>query len=213
MVPAHLINGLIGALCLALTSCASADQAPPWDSAEMIRELTSELRLFEGLPSEFSEALVLAWRIDTRPATTSSPRIPVPGGSGFMPTQPDRIEVALLWGRVVPQRGPGSWALVQGWRRPVDGEPWRRTVINRDLSAPLTHLRPGEDADGTWHGYQRYDRPPTSTDACSFAAVDFLTRDLSWEQVAGAFQTRNWTRALGEAPVCQFSEAIDARRQ
>jgi hypothetical protein len=179
----------------------------------MIRELTSELRLFEGLPSEFSEALVLAWRIDTRPATTSTPRIPVPGGSGYMPTQPDLIEVALLWGRVAPERGPGLWALVQGWRRPVDGEPWRRTVINRDLSAPLTHLRPGEDADGTWHGYQRYDRPPTSTEACSFAAVDFLTRDLWWEQVAGAFQTRNWTRALGEAPVCQFSEAIDARRQ
>jgi hypothetical protein len=203
----------VGALSVALASCVPADRSPPWDTAEMIRELTSELRTFEQLPADFSEALVLAWRIDTRPASTSTPPIPLPGGSGFMPTPPDRIEVALLWGRIRPGGAPGSWALVQGWRSPAQGGPWQRTMINRELSAPLKHLRPGEDADGTWHGYQRYDGPPTSTDACSFAAVDFLGEDSSWQRVAGGFLTRNWTRALGAAPACRFPDAADVSRR
>ena len=178
----------------------------------MVRELTSELRLFEGLRSEFSEAQVLAWRIDTRPTSTSTPRVPVPGGAGLMPPQPERMEVALLWARLGPLHGSSSWALVQGWRRPGEGRPWQRTMINRELSAPLKHVRPGEDADGTWHGYQRYDRPPTSSDACSFAALAFLTRDPSWQPVAGGVRRFAWTRVLGESPVCRFPETRNGNR-
>jgi hypothetical protein len=203
----------VGVLLVALASCVPADRNPPWDTAEMIGELTSELRMFEKLPAEFSEALVLAWRIDTRPASTSTPPIPLPDGSGFMTAPPERIEVAFLWGRIGPESAPSSWALVQGWRRPAQGGPWRRTMINRELSAPLTHLRPGEDADGTWHGYQRYDEPPTSRNACSFAAVDLLTGDSSWQRVTGGFLTRNWTRAFGEAPACRFPDAADVSRK
>ena len=203
----------VGVLSVALASCVPADDNPPWDTAEMIKELTSDLRRFEKLPTEFSEAHLLAWRIDTRPSSTSTPSIPIPGGSGLMPTPPDRIEVALLWGRVGAEGAPSSWALVQGWRRPAEGLPWQRTMINRELSAPLKHLRPGEDADGTWHGYQRYDRPPTSGDACSFAAVDFFRDDSSWQRVAGGFLKRNWTRALGAAPACHFPGAADVSRR
>jgi hypothetical protein len=126
MVHANCVKRLAGGvLCLAFTSCGSADPDVPWETPEMIRELTTELRQFEGLPSEFSDAMVLAWRIDARPALTSTPRIPVPGGIGFMPTNPDQLErrwcgdewaprarqAAGHWcrgGGIEAKRGPGS---------------------------------------------------------------------------------------------------------
>lgn len=172
----------------------------------MVRQLTSDLRRYEGLPSELSESAVLAWRIDTGPRLSSLPPIPVPGGSGFMPPQESRVEIAMVWGRTGPESAPTGWALVQGFRHPGSGALWQRTIINRELRAPLTRLRPGEDRDGTWHGYQRYDRPPTSRDACDFAAVEFLVGDPSWHRIAGGFRNRAWTEALGKAPACSFPE-------
>ena len=130
-----------------------------------------------------------------------------------MPTTPDQLESALVWGQMGPQSAPSGWVLVQGWRRPGEGRPWQRAVINRELSAPLAHPRPGEDAHGTWHGYQEYDRPPTSRDACDFASVDFLTRDSAWRRLSGGFRMRNWIRAIGESPVCAFPETTDTSRR
>jgi hypothetical protein len=201
----------IGLFCAALVSCVPAEHEPPFDTAQAIRELTSELRELEGMPSEFAEAVVLAWRIDTRPGSTSAPAIPVPGGSGMIPARPERAEVVLMWARTDSQPAPRRWVVVQGWRRPQDGTPWQRSTINRELSAPLTHLRPGEDVDGTWHGYQRYDRPPTAREVCDFAAVNFVRNDRLWERVAGGFRTTEWTRVLGEAPVCGFPGAAEIK--
>ncbi|RPH53352.1 MAG: hypothetical protein EHM89_20215 [Acidobacteria bacterium] len=215
MLDVDRVKGLAIALLwlLALTSCAPADPAPPWDSDEMARQLTSELRLSEGLRSEFTAYVLLAWRIDTRPGLPSLPRIPLPDGSGFVPTKEDRVEIALLWGRTGPESAPTGWALVQGYRHPGTETRWRRTIINRELRTPLTRLRPGEDADGTWHGYQRYDRPPSSRDACDFAAVDFFVGDPSWQRISGGFCRPGWIRAVGEGPACRFPEAIDASRR
>ncbi len=171
----------------------------------MVRQLTCDLRRFEGLGSEFTDCVILAWRIDTRP---SLPRIPFPDGSGF---KEDRAEIALLWGRIGPGSAPTGWVLAQGYRDPGTDTPWQRSLFNRELSAPLTRLRPGEDADGTWHAYQRYDRPPTSRDACGFAAVDFLSRAPGpWHRIAGGFRTQAWMQRLGGTPACGFAETSDA---
>jgi len=191
---------------LALTSCVPSDPHPPWDTDEMVRQLASDLRRFEGLSAELSDCEILAWRIDTAPRPASMPPIPVPGGSGFVPPGVQRVEIVLLWGRTGPESAPTGWALVQGYRHPGSGAPWQRTLINRELAVPLTRLRRGEEADGTWHGYHRYDRPPTSRDGCEFAAVDFLVGDPAWHRTAGAFRNRAWARAFGEAPACRFPE-------
>jgi hypothetical protein len=196
-----------------VTSCTPADPVPPWETAEMVRELTSDLRLFEGLQSEFTDVVILAWRIDTRPGVAVLPRIPLPDGSGFVPPKEERVEIALLWGQTGPDRAPTGWAVVQGFRHPGSGKPWQRAIINRSLSAPLTDLRPGEEPDGTWHGYVRYDRPPTSRDACDFAAVDFLVGAHSWHRIAGAVRSRSWAHALGGEPACGFADNPVANRR
>ena len=171
----------VAVLCLlTVASCAPADPAPPWDTDEMVRQLTSE----------FTERVILAWRIDARPGVPSLPRIPFPDGSGFVPAKEDRVEIVLLWGRTGSANAPTGWALAQGFRHPGTDTPWQRSLFNRELRAPLTRLRPGEDADGTWHAYQRYDRPPTSREACDFAAVDFLAGDPLWHRIAGGFRTQ-----------------------
>lgn len=208
MVDIDLVEKLaVAGLCLlSVASCAPADPVPPWEPDEMVRQLLPDLRYFEGPPPEFSETEILAWRIDSEPGQPSRPRIPVPGGSGFMPPQERRVERALLWRRRGPRSAPLDWALVQVHRFPGSETPWQRAVISRELTAPLTRLRPGEAADGTWHGYQRYDWPPTSRDACDFAAVAFLADDPPWLRIAGAFRHRAWTRAIGAAPVCGFPE-------
>ena len=101
----------------------------------MVRDLTSELQRFEGLATKFDQFEVLAWRVDAR-------------GQG------ERVvEIALVWGRTGPVDAPTGWALVQGYRHPEAGGTWRRSLYNRELRSPLTHPRPGEDADGTWHAY------------------------------------------------------------
>ena len=65
----------------------------------MVAELTSELRRFEGLPTDFHQVEVLAWRVDARDSK-------------------DRVEIALIWGRTGPADATTGWALVQGYRRP-----------------------------------------------------------------------------------------------
>jgi hypothetical protein len=61
------------------TSCRPPDH-PPWDTGEMVRELSNELRQSDDVAANLDEAEVLAWRLDAR-----GPK--------------DRVEIALLWGR------------------------------------------------------------------------------------------------------------------
>jgi hypothetical protein len=213
MLDIDRVTGLVAGLwLLSVASCAPPDPNPPWEPEEMLAQLMPELRHFEGAPSEFSKTEILAWRIDTEPSTPSLPRIPVPDGSGFVSPQQRRVESALLWRRRGPEREPIDWALVQVHRFPRSGTPWELSWASRELTAPLTRVRPGELADGTWRAYQRYDQPPTSKDACDFAAVRFLADDPPWRRMAGAFRHQVWTRALGEAPTCGFPEALADNR-
>jgi hypothetical protein len=153
----------------------------------MVHDLTSDLRRFEHLTTDFDHVEVLAWRLDAR------------GNS-------DRVASALLWARTGPANATTGWALVQGYGRPDDTNTWHRTLFNRELRSPLTHPRPGETPDGTWHGYQRYDHAPTSTEICEFAAVDFLGGDPqgSFRRVSGEVRKAAWFRVAGEQPRCGF---------
>jgi len=154
----------------------------------MVRELTSELRQFEGLGTDFDRSEVLAWRVDLRDTR-------------------DRVEIALVWGRTGPDHAPTGWALVQGYRHPEADDIWRRSLFNRELSSPLTHLRPGETRDGTWHAYQRYDHAPTVREICDFAAVDFFNEaeHRGYRRVRGGLRKTAWLRATGEEPPCDFA--------
>jgi hypothetical protein len=201
----------VAALWLLCTAaCAPSDPAPPWDAGAIVRDLASDLTLLEEAPFEFSEVVMLAWRVDTGPDPSLLPPIPLPGGSGVVRPPKPRIERALLWGRRGPAGAPIAWALIQAFRGPEQDTPWVLDVMTREISAPLTRLRPGEAADGTWRGYQHYDRPPTSNDACDFAAVTFLAEWGFRHRAAGAIRTRVWTQVLGEAPACGFRGGVNA---
>jgi hypothetical protein len=192
------VGGLVAAialLCAATSgSCSSADPSIPWDVPHMTRELTSELRQFEGLASDFQDVEVLGWRVEETE------------GKAAPPVQPrrHRVEVALVWGHVGASAvGPDTWALVEAYRH--DEDRWRRSLIFRELRAPLPRLRPGETADGTWHGFQRYAKPPTSSETCEFARVHFLkAASAPRRRVSGGLRRNAWLRATGAEPACEL---------
>jgi hypothetical protein len=174
------------AMVVALTGCGPSDPSPPWDTAPMVRDLTSELRHFERLPTDFHQFEVLAWRVDAR--------------------ERDRVvEIGLIWGRTGPAHAPTAWVLVQGYRHPEAGDRWRRSLFSRELRSPLTHPRPGEDVGGTWHASERYDHAPSVREICDFAAVDFFTKEQpeGYRRVSGEVRKRAWRRVAGE-PTCGF---------
>jgi hypothetical protein len=119
----------------------------------MVRELTSDLRRFEGQASDFNQVEMLAWTIIARESKA-------------------RVEIGLLWGRTGTATWPTGWALAQAYRHPEGDGLWHRRLFSRHLRSPLIYQRLGEDADGTWHGFQRYAYPPTSREVCEFAEVD-----------------------------------------
>ena len=153
----------------------------------MLRELTSELREFEGLANDFVQSEVLAWRIDSR-------------GDN------ERVEIALIWGRNGATDAPKSWALFQGYRHPKTDALWRRSLFNQYLKSPLTQLRPGDSRDGTWHAYQQYGHAPTSGEICDFARVVFLNEEerRGYRRVSGELPKAAWLRVTGEEPRCGF---------
>lgn len=187
--PWHLLHqrSAIAAIALILVSCSASEAPPPWDTDQMVRQLTAELRQFEREASDFEELEVLAWRIDARGK--------------------ERVEIALLWGRG-HSLGKPRWALVQGYRHPGSDERWRRSLFNRELVVPLTQPRPGENTDGTWRAYERYDHAPTSREICEFASVSFLEDDQvgGFRRVSGTFRNRAWRRVAGEQPRCGFDQ-------
>ena len=116
--------------------------------------------------SEARDVEVLAWRaIDT-----VNERATAPGSPPVVFRR--RAEAALVWGRFAAKDGASEWLVIEAFR--LEREVWRRSMIFTEFSAPRPQLRPGETADGTWHGFNRYARPPTSKEICEFASVSFL---------------------------------------
>ena len=178
---------VVAAIAVSMTACGLSDPAPPWDTVRIVRDLTSELRRFEGQAADFEQVEVLGWRVDAL-------------GRG------DRVvQIVLLWGRTGPADAPIAWALVQGYRHPEAGDTWHRSLFNRTLRSALTHPRPGEDVDGTWHAYRRYGHAPTVREICDFAAVDSsLPRSLGgYRRVLAELRKGTWLRLAGE-PGCGF---------
>lgn len=185
----------VALLCAATSgSCSSTDPSVPWDVPQMTRELSSELRQFEGLASDVQDVEVLGWRVEERDHKAPPPVQP----------RRDRLEVALVWGHVGASAvGPEMWALIQAYRHDEDG--WRRSLTFRELRSPLPRLRPGETADGTWRGFQRYAKRPTSSETCAFARVHFLeVAPAPWRRVSGGLRRNAWLRATGAEPVCDL---------
>ena len=156
------------------------EQNPPlgWDTTAIARDVNADLRKFEHLTSDLSDVEVLAWRREDRQRPDPFP-FP-PSAPIAAPTLKDKVDVVLLWGRIVPADGGLGWALVQAFRHPDDeNSTWHRSVSFRDWKVPPRDLRPGETSDGTWHAFQRYAHAPTSSEICEFANVHFLPLRLS----------------------------------
>lgn len=185
-----LVRAMIATSFVVLvTACTRSDPQPPWDSSQMLAELTSELRGSTIAASEFSQPELLAWRVDAR-------------------GNRDRVEIALLWGRLSRAGAPTGWALMQAFRHPDEDAIWHRSVRYRELMVPLPHPRPGEDSDGTWNAFQRYDHAPTTGEICDFAAVDFFNEEDrgGYHRVSGVLRARAWLRATSEQPRCGFTK-------
>jgi hypothetical protein len=182
-------------LSVVLPACAARDAPVPWDTEQMAREIAHDLRRFERFGAQFRQVEVLAWRIleiqRSQPASLQPVR--------------RRAYDALVWVRVATAAGAPAWLLVH-----ADGDedsPWRRVVINREVVARLTHPRPGEDPDGTYHGFIRYATSPTSEQVCEFARVAFLEPYLGPDShiVAAELRRPAWRRVTGAEPVCGLS--------
>ena len=181
----------------ALSACAHGDPRVPWDTAQMAREIAGDLRRFERFDADFRQVEVLAWR-----SVEYQQKRPTP----LDPIRSQRYH-ALLWVRVESRAAPPGWVLVEAGRG--EDYPWERVVAYRELIAPLTHPRPGEDPDGTWHGFARYATPPTSAQACDFARVSFLDRsfrDPGPHTVVVGLRRNAWRRVTGADPVCDMDE-------
>ena len=179
-------------LCVAasmtfLTSCHRPDSPVPWKKERMVRELVADLRRFEGFTSDFAHHEVLAWRVVAQ--------------NGY------RVEISLVWGRTTNDLATARWALIQGFRHPGGDNTWHRSLFNRYLKTPLSHARPGEDGNGTWHAFQMYQHAPTTREICDFAAVDiFATPERGYRRVSEGVQRQAWRRAAGREPECGFAE-------
>jgi hypothetical protein len=170
-----------------IASCRHPDPQVPWDTEQMARQLTAGLRHVEGQTQDSTQFEVLAWTIAARRETR------------------DRVEIALLWRRTGPAGAPTGWTLEQAFRNPDADTRWQPSVIYRELKSPLIRVRPGEDADGTWHAIQGYAHPPTSREVCEFAEVDFAREPPTpWIRLSGGVRTQTWLRVVGELPGCDL---------
>ena len=153
----------------------------------MWKEVESDLRRFEKVSSRLISSELLAWTVETR------------GHSG-------RVEIALLCAKTEPSKGLPGWILAQVIRHPGEDIGWTRTLWYRELKMPLSNPRPGEDLDGTWHGFAHYSHAPTGREICEFAAVDFLSQEAhaDWRVDLEGVQRRAWLRVVGEEPTCNF---------
>lgn len=165
-------------------ACVSSDPPVPWDTTQVVLELNSELQP-RGPDFHLHQVEVLGYKTEKS-------------------NQGGLVQIVLLWGRMGTDKSPARWALVQGFRHPSGDARWRLSVWFRNLKAPLTRLRPGEQTDGTWDAFHRYDRPPTAEEVCAFAAVDFLTPSThdGWRRISGGWRAGAWARRVGDRPSC-----------
>jgi hypothetical protein len=181
-------------------SCALLDEPAPWDTAEIVRDVTKSLRDNELLTSDLERTEILAWRILT---STADDRDPIPL------KRVSRMGVVLLWGRARVGTGAPGWLLVEVYRLRSDDR-WERPIVNINLNGPLRHpVRPGELPDGTLTGVQLYDHPPTSREACAFAAVQYLDaerRPDSLQMEQSVVRKRAWVSLTGSDPACDMTK-------
>jgi len=196
----HHHGTVVTLLALFCAACSTRDTRVPWDTTEMVREVTAELRRFERVTSEARDVEVLAWRAIKRVHEFSAP-------PGLPPvTTGGRSDAALIWGRFEAKDGVQEWLLIDAFRN--DRDVWRRSMIFTYFRVPPPPLRPGETADGTWHGFNRYAKPPTSKEICAFATVSFLaagpeSREDYWRiEKTGGVRLQSWRRVTGEEPAC-----------
>lgn len=177
------------ALCIA-PPVEPRDPEVPWDTKQLERDITPELRRVERLPGDFDRFEVLAWRR-------------IEKASPIVPLQRARLDIALLWGRT---HAPQQWALVQAFTWWGDEDRWRRSVFWRELIVPLAQTRPGEDKDGTWHAYAPYDHPPSSREICEFAQVSFLdlSDEADYHVMSRGVRLHAWLDVAGAEPACHI---------
>jgi hypothetical protein len=181
-------------------ACTAADPSPPWEHNDMVREVSADLLRFEGIGLDVSTVEVLAWRtIERSQVLASPPRLPAV-------VIRRRSDAALLWARGELRTGAAGWLLAEVFR--PDGEQWSRALMFREYQKPPPSLRPGETADGTWHGVAEYTHPPTSREICEFASVSFLATGPELRSGAynvkttGALRRRAWRRIARDEPAC-----------
>lgn len=181
-------------------ACAVADRDLPWDRDTMIREAAADLRHFERIVVDASTVEVLAWRTIERSEIRAAP----PGLPAVV-VRP-RSDAALMCARGQLRSGDAGWLLVEAFRH--DREEWKRSLIFSEYKIVPPSLRPGETADGTWHGVAEYAHPPTSIEVCQFATVNFLTtrpelQDGPWRlTIRGGLQQQAWRRIARDASAC-----------
>jgi hypothetical protein len=166
----------------------------------MIRQVARELRQFERIELDDSAAGILGWRRIQRTKTIATPH-GLPEVLGRR-----RSDAVLLYARGRWRDGPTGWVLVDAFRH--DDQKWRRSIFWTDYRLPPASLRPGETADGTWHGAAFYSHAPTSDEMCAFAEVSFLAprpevRESEWTvETSGGLQQQAWRRLSGDRPAC-----------
>ena len=190
----------VALVVLSVPSCGLRDAPVPWDSSEIVRDVTNDLRNNKLLVSDLEGTEILAWHIAR---STADYRDPIPL------KRVSRLAVVLLWGRARVASDSAGWLLVEAYRWRPD-ERWQRPIVNIELSGPLRHpVRPGELPDGTLTGVQLYNHPPTSLDVCEFAAVQYLDvrRRRDWWQMEQSVVRKDaWIRVVGSEPACDMTK-------
>ncbi len=168
---------------LALAVAACREDRPPWRPDEVLREVETELRRFDGVTGDFVEVHLLMWQIEEGP------------------TRGRLVEEALLWARNRLWDGTETWALIHAYRDPASDNAWHRSVsyIRTKNEALVPHTR---------LGYRRFKAPPSAADICGFLQhVRGLGVPSDVRHVSGGFPVRTWRVLTGQKPPCGFTGA------
>jgi hypothetical protein len=169
---------------VALPAVGCTADRPPWRSDEILREVETELRRFDGVTGQFVEAEILMWQIEERIVEAPARRFVV--------------QEVLLWARHRPRGSTDRWALIHAYRHPADDNVWHRSVsyVETKNEALVPHAR---------LGYKQFDAPPSAADVCRFLRHVRVPQVLSgFRRVAGGFPRHSWRRVIGQAPPCSY---------
>jgi hypothetical protein len=93
-------------VALSATSCAPQDEPVPFDTAEIVRDVTKSLREGKLLASDFEQTEILAWHV----AKDTGYWDPIPLKRDFY------ADTVLLWARTQTTAGAVCWVLVEASR-------------------------------------------------------------------------------------------------